>query len=178
MAILFTSSRAFADDDVDFLGCASAHEFQHKRLADGSAVELRVNIFKARDGMAGEGYENVSDDDAGFIRGAFGLDLKDDSGGFFGALQGLAESVWQTNRLQSDAEITLRDVTLLQQGVNDMIDGRSGNGDRSKARETRGGNPDGTTLSIYDGATDGGGLQADVKADVGSKCCAGPGAAF
>src|SRR6266478_3096335 len=108
MDILFASARAFANDDVDFLRRASANEFERKRLADRFTMELRVNIFEACDGMAGERDENVSNDDSRFVRGAFGLDFQDNSGGFFCALERLAESVRQTNRLQADTEITLR----------------------------------------------------------------------
>src|SRR5579864_2322835 len=53
MAILLASPRAFANDDVDFLGGASADELEGERFADGFAVELRVNIFKARYRAAG-----------------------------------------------------------------------------------------------------------------------------
>src|SRR3981189_3243808 len=132
MDILFASARAFADDDVDFLRRASANEFEREWLADRFTEELRVNIFETRDRMAGEGDEDVSDDDSRFVRGAFRLDFQDNSGGFFCALQGLSESVRQTHGLQADAEIALRDVTFFQQGVNDAIDGAGGNGDGAK----------------------------------------------
>jgi hypothetical protein len=83
---LFASTRAFADNDVDLLSCASAHKLQRERLADGFAVELRVNIFEARHGMSRERDKNVSDDYAGFVRRAFGLDFQDDGSSFFAAL--------------------------------------------------------------------------------------------
>src|SRR5260370_4831529 len=87
MAILFASARAFANGDADFLRRAAANEFECERLAYRFAAELRMNIFEARDRMAGEGDENVSDDDSRFGRGAFRVDFQDDSGGFFCALQ-------------------------------------------------------------------------------------------
>src|SRR5207245_2105341 len=109
------------------------NEFQRERLADGFAVELRVNIFEARDRMAGERDENISDDNAGFVRGAFGFDFENDGGRFFTALQGLAESFGQADRLQTDAEIPLRNVPFFQQRVDDTIDGGCRNGDRAEA---------------------------------------------
>src|SRR5713101_7759902 len=166
MAIIFASAWAFANDDVDFLHSAAAHEFQRERLADSFAMQLRVDIFEARDGMAGEGDENVSDDDAGFVRGALRLDFEDDGRCFFGALQGLAQDVWQTNRLQADAEITLGDVPLFQQGVDGVIYGAGGNGDGAKASEARGGDSYRAALRVDYSAADGGWLQADVETDV------------
>ena len=65
---------------------AAANEFKGKRLADGFAVELRVDIFETRDRMASECDENVSDEEAGFVRGAIGLNFENDGGGFFRAL--------------------------------------------------------------------------------------------
>jgi hypothetical protein len=117
MGTLFPSpgafARTFTDDDVHFLRGAAAHKFERERLADGFAAELRVNIFETRDRMACERDENVSDDDAGFVRGAFRLNFEHDSGGFFAALKGLAESFGQADGLQAYAEIALRDVALL-----------------------------------------------------------------
>src|SRR3984893_16184637 len=92
--------------------------------------------------MASERDENVSDDDAGFVRGAFGLDFQDDCGGSFAALQRLAESFGQTDRLQADAEIPLRNVTLFQQRIDDAVNGGSGDGDCAEASKTRRGDAD------------------------------------
>src|SRR5882757_8440100 len=50
IAILFAPARAFADHDVDFLRSAAAHEFECERLADGFAMELRVDILKRATG--------------------------------------------------------------------------------------------------------------------------------
>src|SRR5216684_4912100 len=178
IAMLFGSARAFADDDVDFLRCAAADELEREGFADGFAVQLRVNVFEARDRMARQCDENVSDDDAGFVRGAFRLDFENHGGGFFAALQGLAESVGQTHGLQAETEVALRDVTLAQQGVDDAIDGRSGNGDGAKAGEARRGDADRAAVGVDHGATDGGGLQCDVEANVRCEGGAGPGAAL
>jgi hypothetical protein len=158
MAILFASARAFANDNVDFLRRAAANEFERKGFANRFTTELRVNIFEACDGMAGERDENVSDDDSRFVRGAFRLDFQDNSGGLFCALEGLAEGVRQTNGLQADAEIALRDVALFQQGVDDVIDSARGNGDGPEASEARGRDANGAALRIDHGAADGGGL--------------------
>src|SRR5580704_8283582 len=128
--------------------------------------------------MASERDENVPDDDAGFVRGAFGLDFEHDGGGLFGALERVAKSVWQTNWLQADAEITLRDVTFFQQGVNDAIDGGRGNGDSTEAGEARGGDADDAALGVNYGAADRRGLQTDVEANVRREGGAGPGAAL
>src|SRR5882757_9174286 len=178
MAILFASARAFADDDVDFLRCAAADEFECERLADGFAMELRVDILKARDGMAGESDENVADNDASFIRRALRLDFKNDGRGFFGVPERLAESIRQTNRLQAHAEIPLRDVALFQQGVDDAVDRTGGNGDGTEASETRRGDADRAALGVDYRAADGSGLQADVEADVRCEGGAGPRAAL
>src|SRR5713226_7937381 len=178
MAMLFASARAFGDDDAYFLHCAATNEFQRKRLADGFAVELRVDVFEARDRMTGDGDENVSDDDAGFVRGAFRLDFENNGSGFFAALQRLAERVGQTHRLQTNAEVALRDMAFFQQGVHGAVDGGRGNGDGAEARKARRGDADGAALRVNDGSADGRGLQADVEADVGSEGGAGPGAAL
>src|SRR5258706_400789 len=103
MATLFTSALAFADYDIHFLGCAAADEFERERLADGFAVELRVDIFETRDRVTSKRDENIADDDAGFVCGALWLDFQDDCSGFFAALQGLAESFGQADGLQADA---------------------------------------------------------------------------
>src|SRR4029077_5637391 len=133
MAMLFASARAFADDDVHFLRCATTNEFQREGLADSFAVELRVNVFEARDRVTGDGDENISNDDASFVRGAFRLDFENDGSGFFAALQRLAERVGQTYRLQTNAEVALRDVALFQQGVDDQINRGRGDGDGAQA---------------------------------------------
>src|SRR6266851_1212648 len=178
MAMLFASARAFADDDVDFLRCAAADELERERFADGFAVQLRVDILETRHRATGESDENISDDDAGFVRGTFRLNLENHGGGLFAALQGLAERVRQTHGLQADAEIALRDVALFQQGVDDPIDRGNRNGDDAEAREAGRGDADDAALRVNDGAADSGGLQRDVEADVWRESRAGPGAAL
>ena len=175
---LFASARTLAYNNIHFLHRSSANEFKRERLADGFTVELRVDIFETRDRMAGERDENVSDDDAGFVRGAFGLDFENDGGGFFAALQGLAESFGQTDGLQADAEIALRDVAFFKQGVDNQIDRGRGDGDGAEASKARCGDAYGTALSVNYGSADGGRLQADVEADVRGESGAGPGAAL
>src|SRR5712691_173048 len=174
----FAYARAFADNDVHLLRCAAADELERERFADGFAVKLRVDVFEARNRMAGECDENVSDDDAGFVRGTFRLNLENHGGGLFAALQGLAERVRQTHGLQADAEIALRDVALFQQGVEDPIDRGNRNGDDAEAREAGRGDADDAALRVNDGAADSGGLQRDVEADVWRESRAGPGAAL
>ena len=93
------SVRPLADRDGAFLNSAAANELQRQFFADGFTLELRVNIFQAGDGMAGDSNENVAYDDARILRRAFGLDLQDNPRGFFGALQRLAQSIRQTHRL-------------------------------------------------------------------------------
>jgi hypothetical protein len=182
MGMLFPSSgafaRAFADDDVHFLRGAAADKFERERLADGFAAELRVDVFEARDRMACERDENVSDDDAGFVRGAFRLNFEHDSGGFFAALKGLAESLGQTDGLQAYSEIALRNVALLQERIDDAVNRGRRDGDSAEAGETRRGDSDDAALRVDYRATDGGGLQTNVKADVGREGRAGPGASL
>src|SRR5579859_3623475 len=178
IAMLFASARTFADHDVHLLRGAAADELEGDRLADGFAVELGVDVFEARDGMASESDENVAYDDAGFVRGAFRLDLENDGGRFFGALQRLPQIFREAHRLQADTQIALRDVPFFQQGVDDAVYGRCGDGDGSKAREARRGDADDEALRVNDRAADGRGLQADVETDVGREGRAGPGAAL
>src|SRR6266404_4224407 len=178
MATLFASAGAFADNYVHFLRGTAANEFERERLADGFAVELRVDVFEARDRMAGERDENVSDNDACFVGGAFGLDFEHDGGGFFAALQGLTESFGKADRLQADAEIPLRDVTLFQQRIDYAVDRGRGDGNGAEAGETRRGDADDAALRVDYRAADGSGLQANVEADVGREGGAGPGAAL
>src|SRR5712664_3794160 len=178
IAMLFGSARAFADDDVDFLRCAAADELEREGFADGFAVQLRVNVFEARDRMARQCDENVSDDDAGFVRGTFRLDFENDGSGFFAALQGLAERVGQAHGLETYTEIALRDVAFFQERVDDAVDGGRGDGDGAEASEARRGDADGAALRVDYGAADGGGLQADVEADVRREGGAGPSAAL
>src|SRR5260370_39630730 len=143
---LLASARAFADHDVHLLRCAAADELERERFADGFAVKLRVDVFEARDRMARQCDENVSNDDAGLVRRTFGLDFENHGGGFFAALQGLARGVGQTHGLQAYAEIALRDGALFQQGVDDAIDRGSGNGDDAEARGPGGGDSDDAAL--------------------------------
>src|SRR5260370_1028086 len=145
---LLASARAFADHDVHLLRCAAADELERKRLADGFAVQLRVDVFEARDRMARQCDENVSNDDAGLVRRTFGLDFENHGGGFFAALQGLAECVGQTHGLQAYAEIALRDVALFQQSVDDAVDRGRGDGDGAEAREPGRGDADDAALRL------------------------------
>src|SRR5712691_12772528 len=174
----FASARAFADNDVHLLRCAAADELERERFADGFAVKLRVDVFEARNRMAGECDENVSDDDAGFVRGTFGLDFENHGGGFFAALQGLAERVRQTHGLQADAEIALRNVAFFQQRVDDAIDRGGRNGYDAEADEPGCGDADDAALRVHYGSADGGGLQRDVDTDVWRESRAGPRAAL
>src|SRR6266852_8173935 len=157
MAMSFTSARALADDDVHFLRRAAANEFERERLADGFAAELRLDVLETRDRTTGEGNENVSDDDAGFVRGTFRLDFENHGGGFFAALQGLAERIGQAHGLETYTEIALRDVAFFQERVDDAVDGGRGDGDGAEASEARRGDADGAALRVDYGAADGGG---------------------
>jgi hypothetical protein len=174
MAMSFASALAFADHDVDFLRRAATYEFESERLADGVAVKLGVHVFEARYGMAGERDENVADHYASFVRGTFRLDFENDGGGFFITLEGFAKRVGQAHGLQADAEIALRDVAFFEQGVNDAVNGGRRDGDGAEAFKARRGDADDMASRVYYRAADGGGLQADVKADVGSEGRAGP----
>src|SRR5260370_39113380 len=104
---LLASARAFADHDVHLLRCAAADELERERVADGFAVKLRGDVFEARTRMAGECDENVSDDDAGFGRGAFGLDFENHGGRFFAALPRLTEGVGPPHGLQANAQTAM-----------------------------------------------------------------------
>src|SRR5205823_8938760 len=92
MAMLFGSMRALANDDRGFLEGPAAHEFNGERFADGFRAELPVNIFEARDRMTGESHKNIADDDAGFVCGAFRLDLEHDGRGLVVAFECFSRS--------------------------------------------------------------------------------------
>src|SRR5260370_13937636 len=81
--MLFASARAFADHDVHFLRCAAPDELERKRLADGFALKLRVDVFEARNRVAGDGDENVSNDDPSLVRKPFARHLQEPSSGLF-----------------------------------------------------------------------------------------------
>ncbi len=72
----------------------------------------------------------------------------------------------------------MRDVAFFQERVDDAVDGGRGDGDGAEASEARRGDADDAALRIYHRAADGGGLQADVEADVRREGGAGPSAAL
>src|ERR1700694_1002433 len=86
MAMLVSAMWAFAHRNVCFLHHTTANKLQRQRLADGFAVKLRMNVFQTRDGTARQQNENVADDDPGFLRRPFRLNLQNDGGSFFFAL--------------------------------------------------------------------------------------------
>src|SRR5205823_6304927 len=121
MAMLFGSMRALANDDRGFLEGPAAHEFNGERFADGFRAELPVNIFEARDRMTGESHKNIADDDAGFVCGAFRLDLEHDGRGPVVAFECFSKRVRQTHGLQTDAEVAARNAAFLQKHFNDAV---------------------------------------------------------
>src|SRR3954451_3615913 len=176
--ILLASRFALADGDAGFLDRATANELQRQRFADGSAVKLSVNIFEARDLLAGERYENVADDQASVVRRSIRLDFENDGGSFRIAVERLPDGVREADRLQSNAEIAVRDVTFLQKRFDHGGHRRRGNRGYSKPAEARAGDADDATVSVDHGAAGGSGLQADVETNVRRERRSGPSVAL
>src|ERR1700693_5138480 len=166
MAMLFASVRALTYNDTGFLCGATTNKFDHNRLANCFRGELRVHVLHSRDRMRTERDQQVSDHDAGLVRGAVGLHFDDNGGGFLIALQRLAKRIWQTDWMQPDAEIAMRNMSCLQQGIDDSVHRGSGNGDRAEACEARRRNTDRAAVRIDDCAANGCRLQSDVEPHV------------
>src|SRR5258707_15649651 len=107
--------------------------------------------------------ENVSDDDAGFVRGTFRLDFENDGGGFFAALQGLADRVGQAHGLETYTEIALRAVAFFRERVDDPVDGGRGEGAAGGASEGRRGGAAGAAPGVDPRAAAGGGFAAELE---------------
>src|SRR5215472_14846264 len=174
LAMLVRSVRAFANNNAGFLKRAAANEFQGQRFADGFRAKLPVNIFEPRDRVARERHKNVAYDNPSFMRWPFRFDFENDGRGLVVALQRFSQRIGQTHRLQTDAKVTARNPAFLQKRVHDAIHRGRGNGDGSKARETRRRDSDDTTARVHHGASNSRGLQADVEPNVGRKRSAGP----
>src|SRR5205823_3805914 len=69
MAMLLSSMRAFANDNVGFLKSPAANEFERQGFPNGFGAKLPVNVFKTSDGIAGESHKNVANDDAMRVNG-------------------------------------------------------------------------------------------------------------
>src|SRR5215472_1536129 len=115
MAMLVGSMYALANDDGCFPEGATANKFERERCSNGFSAKLPVNVFEPGDCMAGQGHKNVTDNHAGLVRWAFGLDFEDDGGGFVVALQRFSQRIRQTHRLQANAKIAVRNAAFLQE---------------------------------------------------------------
>src|SRR5947207_8655483 len=178
MAMLLSSMRAFANDNVGFLKSPAANEFEWQGFPNGFGAKLPVNVFKTSDGIAGESHKNVANDDASLVCGTLRFDLEDDRRSFVIPLKRSPKRIRQTHRLQTDTKIAARDAAFLQKRFHDTVHRRSRNGDGAKACETRSGDADDLAMRVNDRATNRRRLHADVEANVRSKRCAGPGASL
>src|SRR5260370_4681575 len=93
-------------------------------------------MLEGRDGVPSERNQDIPDDDASLVRGAFRLDFEDDGCRFFAALQGLAKRIGQAHGLQAHAAIALRDMAFFQKDVYYSDDDGRRLADVAEARKT------------------------------------------
>src|SRR5215467_7262142 len=113
MAMSISLVLTFGHNNGGFLKDSAAHEFERKRFADGFSAKLTVNVLEPRNGMTGKRNEDVTNHDACFVRGAFGLHFKDDCRGFVAPLQRSTERFRQPHGLQAHAEVAARNAPFL-----------------------------------------------------------------
>src|SRR5215470_15545777 len=71
----FASALPLAHNQVRLLNCPTADELQCERLADSSAVQLRMDVLKPRNRAAAKGDEDVTDDDSSLVCWTFRFDF-------------------------------------------------------------------------------------------------------
>src|SRR5882724_13177944 len=87
MGILLGSVVVLAHRDGCLFQRAATHESQRDALADRCSLQLRVNIFQARDAVPRQRNDDVADDQARRVRGTIGFDFQHDRGCFFLEMQ-------------------------------------------------------------------------------------------
>src|SRR5271166_2976990 len=178
MPMLFALVFAFADDDADRAGRASAQEFGAKFLPDALAREMCLHIFEAQHWFSIQTHEDVSDHDSRLVRGARGFDFQHHNGAIRLTIERLHEILGKSNRLQTNTKVAARDASLLQQGIDDAI--HRGHGQRQRAAWGKlwRGNADDLSVRIDHRATHSGTRQSDVKAHIRRQLRSAPNAPF
>jgi hypothetical protein len=81
-AISFRSIGPLGDTDTDFAELAATQQLGDKRLSDGIGAESRMNITGMQHFAAIERKQEVSNQEAGFVRGAIGRNVQNNCGCF------------------------------------------------------------------------------------------------
>jgi len=71
----FPSALALANNQARLLNCPTADELQCERLADSSAMQLRMDVLKPQNRAAAKRNENVADYDSSLVCWTFRFDF-------------------------------------------------------------------------------------------------------
>src|ERR1700739_2262803 len=176
IAMLISPQRTLTDSDVSFPRRAAAHKFDRQRLADHFAGDLGVHIFESRDWVAADRDKNIANHESRLLRGAIGLDFDHDGGGLLRPLQRLAKRFGNSDGMQPNAQVTLRNAPFLQQRIDNPVHSRRGNSDGAEAGKSWRGEADHMARRINDSTAYRGRLQTHIEPDVRCQGRACPGA--